>query len=167
MVLYKAMEGVIYWYINTPFPLSEALAKGVIMIVDYNQWVCQFSRVFEIWKHLPFPSEHLSVIMNIESLDKKAISVRWTLARLFLQARPNSEPRMHNALYVFEHIAHWTLDIAQCTMFPLSNKSSFKSNNLRPILKCKFCHAISKNICLNVLGSKQSREILVFVNLKL
>ena len=50
-----------------------------------------------------------------------------------------------------------------CTMFPLSNKSCFKSNKLRPILKRQFCHVISKNICLNVFGSKQPREILVVI----
>ena len=36
----------------------------------------------------------------------------------------------------------------QCTMLPLPTKSCLKSNNLRPILKGQFCHAISKNICL-------------------
>ena len=43
----------------------------------------------------------------------------------------------------------------QCTMLPLSTKSCFKSSKLRPILKHQFSHAISKNICLKVLGSKQ------------
>ena len=28
-------------------------------------------------------------------------------------------------------------------MVSLSNKSCFKSNKLRPILKCHFCHALS------------------------
>ena len=62
---------------------------------------------------------------------------------------------------------HQGLELSHCTMFPLSNKSCLKSNKFRPILKCQFCHAISKNICLNVLGSKQPREILVCVILKL
>ena len=62
----------------------------------------------------------------------------------------------------------WVLSIlVQCTMLPLSTKSCLKSNKLRPILNGQFCHAISKNICLNVFGSKQPREILVFVILKL
>ena len=55
----------------------------------------------------------------------------------------------------------------QCTMLPLSTKSCLKWSKLRPIIKGQFCHAISKNIGLNVLGSKQPREILVFVILKL
>ena len=55
----------------------------------------------------------------------------------------------------------------QCTMIPLSTRSCLKSNKLRPILNGQFCHAISKNIGLNLFGSKQPREILVFVILKL
>ena len=54
-----------------------------------------------------------------------------------------------------------------CTMSPLSSRSCLKSSKLRLILNCLFCHAISKNICLNVLESKQTREILVVVILKL
>ena len=54
-----------------------------------------------------------------------------------------------------------------CTMFLLSNKSCLKSNKLRLILKCQFCHTIFKNIFLNVFGSRQPRDILVFVILKL
>ena len=46
-------------------------------------------------------------------------------------------------------------------------RSCLKSNKLRPILNGQFCHAISKNIGLNLFGSKQPREILVFVILKL
>ena len=57
--------------------------------------------------------------------------------------------------------------VNQCAMLPLSTKSCLKSSKLRPILNGQFCHAIFKNICLNVLGSKQPREILVFVILKL
>ena len=60
-------------------------------------------------------------------------------------------------------LLHWL----QCTMLPLSTKSCLKSSKLRPILNGQFCHAISKNICLNVLGSKQPWEILVFVIFKL
>ena len=55
----------------------------------------------------------------------------------------------------------------QCTMIPLLTRSCLKSSKLRPILNGQFCHAISKNIGLKVLGSKQPREILVFVILKL
>ena len=51
----------------------------------------------------------------------------------------------------------------QCTMLPLSTKSCLKSSKLRLISNGQFCHAISKNICLNVLGSKQPREILFFL----
>ena len=40
-------------------------------------------------------------------------------------------------------------------MLPLS---SFESNKLRPILKCQFCQAISKNICLNVFRFKQPKN---------
>ena len=58
-------------------------------------------------------------------------------------------------------------NMLQCTMLPLSTKSCLKSSKLRPILNGQFCHAIWKNIGPNVLGSKQSREILVFVILKL
>ena len=54
-----------------------------------------------------------------------------------------------------------------CTMVPLSTRICLKSNKLRPILNGQFCHAISKNICLNVFGSKQPWEILVFVIFKL
>ena len=44
-------------------------------------------------------------------------------------------------------------------MLPLSTRICLKSRKLRPILDGQFCHAISKNICLNVLGSKQPWEI--------
>ena len=54
------------------------------------------------------------------------------------------------------------LEPAHCTMVPLSTRSCLKSNKLRPILNGQFCHTISKNIGLNVFGSKQPREILVF-----
>ena len=50
---------------------------------------------------------------------------------------------------------------------PQSTKSCLELSKLRSILNGQFCHAISKNIGLNVLGSKQPREILVFVILKL
>ena len=56
---------------------------------------------------------------------------------------------------------------SQCTMIPLSTKSCLKSNKLRPISNGQFGQAISKNIGLNFFGSKQPREILVFVILKL
>ena len=51
---------------------------------------------------------------------------------------------------------HWT-------MLPLSTKSCLKLSKFRPILYGQFCHAIPKNICLNVLGSEQPCEILLFV----
>ena len=57
--------------------------------------------------------------------------------------------------------------IAHCTMLPLATKSCLKWSKLRLIINGQFCHAISKNIGLNVLGSKQPREILVFAILKL
>ena len=57
--------------------------------------------------------------------------------------------------------------LLQCTMLPLSTKSCLKSSKFRSILNGQFFHAISKNIDLNLLGSKQPREILVFVILKL
>ena len=60
-----------------------------------------------------------------------------------------------------------SLRLLHCTMLPLSTKSCLKSSKLRPILNGQFCHAISKNIGLNLFGSKQPREILVFVILKL
>ena len=58
----------------------------------------------------------------------------------------------------------WTA--LHCTMIPLLTRSCLKSSKLRPILNGQFCHAISKNIGLSLLGSKQPREILVFVILK-
>ena len=66
-------------------------------------------------------------------------------------------------------IAEFPIGISfiQCTMLLLSTKSCLKSSKLRPILIGQFCHAISKNICLNVLGSNQPWEILVFVIFKL
>ena len=57
--------------------------------------------------------------------------------------------------------------LLQCTMLSLSTKSCLKSSKLRPISNGQFCHAISKNICLNLFGSKQPGEILVFVIFKL
>ena len=57
--------------------------------------------------------------------------------------------------------------LGHCTMIPLLTRSCLKSSKLRPILNGQFCHAISKNIGLKVLGSKQPREILVFVILTL
>ena len=53
--------------------------------------------------------------------------------------------------------------IAQCSR----SKRCLDSSKLRPILNGQFCHPISKNICLIVLGSKQPWEILVFVIFKL
>ena len=55
-------------------------------------------------------------------------------------------------------------DPLHCTMLPLSTKSCLKLSKFRPILYGQFCHAIPKNICLNVLGSKQPCEILLFVH---
>ena len=55
----------------------------------------------------------------------------------------------------------------QCTMSPQSSRSCLKLNKIRLILNCQFFHAISKKICLNVFESKQTREVLVFVILKL
>ena len=57
--------------------------------------------------------------------------------------------------------------VLHCTMIPLLTRSCLKSSKLRPILNGQFCHAISKNIGLSLLGSKQPREILVFLTLKL
>ena len=54
-----------------------------------------------------------------------------------------------------------------CTMIPLLTRSCLKSSKLRPILNGQFSYATSKNICLNLLGSKQPWEILVFVIFKL
>ena len=52
--------------------------------------------------------------------------------------------------------------ILYCKMLPWSSKSCFKSNKLRQILNCQFCHAISKIFVLT-FGSKPTREILVFL----
>ena len=52
-------------------------------------------------------------------------------------------------------------------MLPLSTKRCLNLSKLRPILNGQFCHVISKNICLNVSGSKQLWEKLVFVIFKL
>ena len=52
-------------------------------------------------------------------------------------------------------------------MVPLSTRSYLKSNKLRPILNGQFCREISKNICLNMFGSKQPRKIFFFVIVKL
>ena len=68
---------------------------------------------------------------------------------------------------VIEFPALSSMLLVHCTMLPLSTKSCLKSSKLRPILNGHFYHAISKTIGLNVLGSKQPREILVFVILKL
>ena len=38
-----------------------------------------------------------------------------------------------------------------------------KSNKLKSILKCQFCHAISKDICLNVFGSCSNYQEHIFV----
>ena len=62
---------------------------------------------------------------------------------------------------------NWQHHQVQCTMVPLLTRSCLKANKLRPILNGQFCHAIFKNIGLNLFGSKQPREILVFVILKL
>ena len=55
------------------------------------------------------------------------------------------------------------LHFLHCTMSPLLTRNCFKSNKVRPISNCWFCHLIYKKICLNVLESKQRREKLVFV----
>ena len=83
----------------------------------------------------------------------------WFLSDFF--KTPSRKP--NHWIPFFYHLLPWTRIAQHCIMFPLSNKSCFKSNKLRPILKCQFCRAISKNICLYVFGSKQPREILVFL----
>ena len=55
----------------------------------------------------------------------------------------------------------------QCTMVPLLTRSCFKSNKVRLISNDYFLRAISKNICLNVFESKQRRENLFLLILKL
>ena len=60
-------------------------------------------------------------------------------------------------------LPHPNIKILQCTMSPLSTRNCFKSNKVRPISNCWFCHLIYKKICLNVFESKQRREKLVFV----
>ena len=62
---------------------------------------------------------------------------------------------------------HTAPEVQHCTMVPLSTRSCLKLNKLRPILNGQFYHAIFKSIGLNLFGSKQPREILVFVILKL
>ena len=67
-----------------------------------------------------------------------------------------------------DHVTNpFRVDSTHCTMVPLSIRSCLKSNKLRPILNGQFYPAIFKNIGLNLFGSKQPREILVFVILKL
>ena len=51
----------------------------------------------------------------------------------------------------------------QCTMLLLSTKSCLKSSKVRPILNGQLLSCDFQNICLNVFGSKQPREILVFL----
>ena len=72
------------------------------------------------------------------------------LARLF-------DMNLHNALNTITGAVHLEKCklAGQCTMLPLSTKSCLKSRKLRPILNGKFCYAIFKNVCLNVLGSKR------------
>ena len=78
-----------------------------------------------------------------------------------------SIPRIHRTEKTLTNFRNNSMISLQCTMLPLLTKSCLKSNKLRPILNGQFCHAISKNIGLNLFGSKQPREILVFVILKL
>ena len=64
----------------------------------------------------------------------------------------------------FQISAVWCVYFSQqCTMVPPSTRICLKWNKLRPILNGQFWHAISKNICLNVFGSKQPSEMLVFL----
>ena len=81
--------------------------------------------------------------------------------------RPVIEKNIY--IMLFPSLSYWftRLWLKHCTMIPLLTRSCLKSSKLRPILNGQFCHAISKNIGLNLLGSKQPREILVFVILKL
>ena len=58
-----------------------------------------------------------------------------------------------------EELLSILLPLPQSTMLLLSIRICLKSSKLRPILNGQFCHAMSKNICLNVLGSKQPWEI--------
>ena len=81
-------------------------------------------------------------------------------------------PLLLSHLHLLRHASvscKWDRDdsLPHCTMLPLSTKNCLKSSKLRLIFNDQFCHAISKNICLNVLGSKQPWEILVFVIFKL
>ena len=88
------------------------------------------------------------------------------LAKLSYYSYSYSTLRIELAKLNYYYCSYSTMYV-QCTMIPLSTRSCIKSNKLRPILNGQFYHAIFKNIGLNLFGSKQPREILVFVILKL
>ena len=46
------------------------------------------------------------------------------------------------------------LHFLHCTMSPLLTRNCFKSNKVRPISNCWFCHLIYKKICLRVKAKK-------------
>ena len=103
---------------------------------------------------------------NFHLLCKCSAARHWSIGHKY---RPLAS---HNFLFTilplkqaFCNSEYW--EPSQCTMVPLSTRSCLKSNKLRPILIGQFYHAIFKNIVLNLFGSKQPREILVFVILKL
>ena len=80
----------------------------------------------------------------------------WSVGHLVGQS-----PHFVKSIRIFHNTCIASANLHHCTMVPLSTKSCLKSSKLRPISNGQFCHAISKNICLNVLGSKQPRELLV------
>ena len=99
--------------------------------------------------------------LNAEHIKSWLLRLLLSLFMRRLPTRRSEEPA------VDERQPSRLIPAPHCTMIPLSTRSCLKSNKLRPVLNGQFCHAISKNIGLNVFRSKQPREILVFLTLKL
>ena len=127
-------------------------------------------RGLSVWPNTSRSEPIVSRSLSIRTKASPVVTLFATKSPIDILIRPNSQCMM--LLSADSDDSHLKLkprscSSDQCTMVPLSTKSCLKSNKLRPILNGQFYHAIFKNIGLNLFGSKQPREILVFVILKL
>ena len=142
------------------------LLKLIIGFLLVVMWICQSCYIDLISKVVTRICQSCSTFFSLFAKQNQAeVLPRFqSLLKLLLW---NKVVEWVNVLNALGPLCLWQCFALHCTMFPLSNKSCLKSNKLRPILNCQICHVISKKICLNVFGSKQTREILAFVILKL
>ena len=144
-----------HWLLpSCPSFSSHARQCAAIATIDENPEEC--------WPHAGKENHRVSSLRRqLESHVLYSMKLHH-FVRHRLAQNISTNNNIHCALSNLYYIDKCFLVSLQCTMVPLSTRSCLKSNKLRPILNAQFCHEISKNICLNVFGSKQPREILFF-----